>query len=77
MPSAGGPPETLDAATAVAALGKIDEAFRAPVALYYLEDFSYLEIAAILGIPLGTVKSRISRGVAQLHTLLLGRPQDG
>jgi RNA polymerase sigma-70 factor (ECF subfamily) len=41
------------------------------VALFYLEDYSYPEIAEILGIPLGTVNSRISRGVAQLQQRLV------
>ena len=48
-----------------------DESFQAAVALFYVEDYSYPEIAEILGVPLGTVKSRISRGVAQLQQLLV------
>ena len=60
----------LDGATACALLAELDPVFRAPVALFYLEDYSYLEIAAVLGVPLGTVKSRIARGVAQLQQLL-------
>jgi RNA polymerase sigma-70 factor, ECF subfamily len=42
------------------------------VALFYLEDYSYQEIATILEIPSGTVKSRIARGLAQLKQLVLG-----
>ena len=45
--------------------------FQAAVALFYLEDYSYNEIADILEIPLGTVKSRIARGLAQLKELVL------
>jgi RNA polymerase sigma-70 factor (ECF subfamily) len=41
------------------------------VALFYLEDYSYNEIVGILEIPLGTVKSRIARGLAQLKELVL------
>ena len=48
-----------------------DEQFQAAVALFYLEDYSYNEIAGILDIPLGTVKSRIARGLAQLKELVL------
>jgi RNA polymerase sigma factor (sigma-70 family) len=60
----------VDVETLLGALGEIDEVFRAPVSLFYLEDFSYLEIAEILGAPLGTVKSRISRGIGQLQQRL-------
>jgi RNA polymerase sigma-70 factor (ECF subfamily) len=62
-------PETarqLDAAQAVEALGRIEDVYRAPVALFYLEDCSYQEIADILEVPLGTVKSRMARGLTQL-----------
>jgi RNA polymerase sigma-70 factor, ECF subfamily len=60
----------LDAADALDALAKIDDIFRAPVALFYLEDCPYKEIALILNVPLGTVKSRIARGIGQLQRLL-------
>ena len=60
----------VDGATLLAALATVDEVFRAPVALFYLEEASYLEIADMLGVPLGTVKSRISRGIAQLQARL-------
>ena len=62
----------LDARAAVDLLGKVDAPFQAPVALFYLEDYSYREIGAILEIPLGTVKSRIARGLAQLKQLVRG-----
>jgi len=59
-----------DAADVRDALAKIDDIFRAPLALFYLENCPYKEIAAILDIPLGTVKSRIARGIVQLKNLL-------
>jgi RNA polymerase sigma-70 factor (ECF subfamily) len=59
--------------TVVECLGRVDEIFQAPVALFYLEDCSYNQIAEILEIPLGTVKSRIARGIAQLQQLLIQR----
>ena len=61
----------LDAQDVLQLLGKVDEQFQAAVALFYLEDYSYNEIATILEIPLGTVKSRIARGLAQLKELVL------
>jgi RNA polymerase sigma-70 factor (ECF subfamily) len=69
------PPEAahrLDALRAVEALGRVDELYRAPVALFYLEDCSYQGIADILEVPIGTVKSRISRGLAQLKEIFAG-----
>ncbi|HEY2342160.1 MAG TPA: RNA polymerase sigma factor [Chthoniobacteraceae bacterium] len=53
------------------ALAKVDEIYQAAVVLYYLKDYSYKDITAALGLPLGTVKSRISRGLAQLRELLV------
>jgi RNA polymerase sigma-70 factor (ECF subfamily) len=44
------------------ALEALPEEFRVAVLLSDVDDFSYKEIAGILGIPLGTVRSRIFRG---------------
>ncbi|HEV2246307.1 MAG TPA: RNA polymerase sigma factor [Terriglobia bacterium] len=60
----------LDALEVLDALQQIDEVFRAPVALFYLQDCPYKEIAQILDIPLGTVKSRIARGISHLQAVL-------
>lgn len=60
----------LDTAQVLAALARVDEIYQAPVALFYLQDCSYNEIAEILGVPLGTVKSRLSRGLGRLQQLL-------
>jgi RNA polymerase sigma factor (sigma-70 family) len=67
--------EALDAGVLLDTLGRLDPAYQAPVALFYLEDHSYQEIADILKIPLGTVKSRISRGIGQLQGRLLEAPR--
>ena len=64
------PISQLDTAQVLASLAQVDEIFQGPVSLFYLQDYSYKEIAEILGLPLGTVKSRISRGVGQLQKLL-------
>jgi len=53
-----------------AALDSLPEAFRQAVWLRDVEEFSYAEIAEIVGVPIGTVMSRISRGRKMLHDLL-------
>jgi RNA polymerase sigma-70 factor, ECF subfamily len=53
-----------------AGLQQIPEVFRAVVVLRDLEGFSYEEIAEILNVNLGTVKSRLMRGRAHLKTQL-------
>ncbi|HKQ37495.1 MAG TPA: RNA polymerase sigma factor [Verrucomicrobiae bacterium] len=63
----------LDGHIILECLDRVDPIFKAPVALFYLEDHSYQEIADVLGIPLGTVKSRIARGIAQLQNVVLQR----
>ena len=56
----------------VKALMALPESFR--MAIYYacVEGLRYKEIAEIMQIPVGTVMSRLSRGRAQLRTLLVG-----
>ncbi|HSU53704.1 MAG TPA: RNA polymerase sigma factor, partial [Candidatus Dormibacteraeota bacterium] len=56
----------LDSPKVLEALKKVDEVYQAPVALFYLQDCSYKEICEILDVPMGTVKSRIARGIGQL-----------
>lgn len=66
-------PERLDAidgATVIAALGKLPLEYREPLTLFYLEEFTYQEIADHVGVPIGTVMSRLSRAKARLRTLL-------
>ncbi|MDE3201990.1 MAG: sigma-70 family RNA polymerase sigma factor [Acidobacteriota bacterium] len=53
-----------------AALSKVSAELREAVILRDLQDMDYKEIAQVLGIPEGTVKSRISRGRAELARLL-------
>lgn len=60
----------IDGQAAVSALAQLDEVYRAPVAMFYLEDMSYTEIAACLEIPIGTVMSRLSRGRERLRKIL-------
>lgn len=62
--------DRLDSALVLEALSRLDEVYQAPVALFYLQEQSYNEIAEVLDVPLGTVKSRLARGLARLHQLL-------
>jgi RNA polymerase sigma-70 factor (ECF subfamily) len=55
------------------ALGELNSTFRTAVVLRDIEDLSYEEIAEILQISLGTVKSRILRGREALRKILAGR----
>jgi RNA polymerase sigma-70 factor (ECF subfamily) len=57
-------------ATIQAALAKLSPELREAVILRDLEDMDYKEIALVLKIPEGTVKSRISRGRGELARLL-------
>src|SRR5882724_8208700 len=61
----------LDAARALEFLRQVQEPYRAALSLFYLDDYSYREIAVILVVPLGTIRSRISRGLAQLQELIV------
>jgi RNA polymerase sigma factor (sigma-70 family) len=63
--------DRLDSLQVLPALAKVEEVYQAAVALFYLEDYAYKDIAVILDVPVGTVKSRISRGVAQLREIFL------
>lgn len=67
----------VDASQVLPALATVDEVFQAAVALFYLEDYSYQEISEILAVPIGTVKSRIARGIAQLREIMLAEPSHG
>ncbi|MBN1449310.1 MAG: sigma-70 family RNA polymerase sigma factor [Bacteroidetes bacterium] len=52
------------------ALLELPDVFREAVVLRDIQDLSYEEIAEVIGMPIGTVKSRISRGRLQLQELL-------
>lgn len=52
------------------ALEELPDSFRVPVLLADVEEFSYKEIADMLGIPIGTVMSRLHRGRKAMHKRL-------
>lgn len=54
------------------ALKNLPEEFRAPIVLVDMGDFSYAEAAEILACPIGTVRSRLSRGRRLLQRSLSG-----
>ena len=64
--------ETMDA-DLQAALDNLPAAYREAVWLRDVEQFSYEEIAGIIGVPIGTVMSRISRGRRALYDDLVSR----
>jgi RNA polymerase sigma-70 factor, ECF subfamily len=66
---------TADRLDIDAALAKLAPEFRAPVVLRDLCGLDYAEIAEVLELPPGTVRSRISRGRGALAHVLAGNPE--
>lgn len=58
------------------ALDALPEAYRMPVVIVDVEDQSYAAAAEIMGVPVGTVRSRLSRGRRMLQGHLLAFAQD-
>lgn len=67
----------MDAQLVMEALQEVEPVFREPLSLFYLQDLSYLEIAAVLSVPIGTVMSRLSRGKAHLRARLAAKAKGG
>jgi RNA polymerase sigma-70 factor (ECF subfamily) len=64
---------TIDGGTLMDSLLELDEQFRAPLVLYYLQSLTYREIAGVLDLPIGTVMSRLSRGKSLLRARLVAQ----
>lgn len=60
----------LDAERAMNLMQQVPEPYRASLSLFYVQDFSYKEIAEVLEIAPGTVMSRIYRGKEILKELM-------
>ncbi|MGD0116419.1 MAG: sigma-70 family RNA polymerase sigma factor [Candidatus Binatus sp.] len=54
------------------ALAALSEEFREALLLVDVEELSYQEVSGVLNVPIGTVKSRVSRGRAMLRDALAG-----
>jgi len=52
------------------AVGRLEPTLQEAVALHYFQDLSFRETGSVLGIPAGTVKSRIHRALGELRALL-------
>jgi RNA polymerase sigma-70 factor (ECF subfamily) len=60
----------VDSATLQTALEELEPNYRAPLVLFYLKELSCRDIAETLGVPIGTVMSRLSRAKDSLRTIL-------
>jgi len=65
-------PDHLTDAKILAALDDIPQNFKSVVLLVDVEEFSYKDVGEIIGIPIGTVMSRLSRGRKLLRERLAG-----
>ena len=62
--------DKLDTEQVGAALEALPEEYRVVATLYFIEDFSYQQIAEVLECPVGTVRSRLHRGRRMLQKAL-------
>lgn len=67
-------PPRVDSATLQQALDALDVNYRAPLVLFYMRELSYKDIAETLGLPIGTVMSRLSRAKDALRRALSSIP---
>jgi RNA polymerase sigma-70 factor, ECF subfamily len=61
---------TLGTERVAEAIAQLPEEFRVACTLYFMEDFAYQEIAEVLEVPVGTVRSRLHRGRKMLQKTL-------
>jgi RNA polymerase sigma-70 factor (ECF subfamily) len=73
-PVSGGQMEALAARDIHTALARLPEEQREVLLLVGLEQFGYAEAAQVLGVPTGTVMSRLSRARERMRQMLAGEP---
>lgn len=66
--------DTLFGQDVLAAIERLPPAYRSILLLVTVEELSYAEAATILGIPVGTVMSRLARAREHLRTILESKP---
>ncbi len=66
------PAPEAEEGSVLAAVNQLPPRYRAVIYLHYYEGYQAAEIGEILGVPLGTVHTRLARGRAKLRTLLGG-----
>lgn len=63
--------DEMDGGTVMNSALDLEELFRVPLVMYYLQRLTYREIAEVLDVPVGTVMSRLSRGKELLRQRLM------
>src|SRR5204862_8331206 len=78
--STAAPPQSLEdrerSEQVIAALGRLDPEYRAVLVMRDIEGFDYQQMADVLGLPLGTLKSRLFRARLSLREELKGYMND-
>ena len=64
--------DRIDTDAVTEALESLPTEYRVVSTLYFIEDFSYQQIADVVGCPVGTVRSRLHRGRRMLQKSLWG-----
>jgi RNA polymerase sigma-70 factor, ECF subfamily len=68
--------DRIDTEQVVEAVDQLPEEYRVVSTLYFMEDFSYQQIADVVDCPVGTVRSRLHRGRRMLQKALSAMAQE-
>lgn len=66
---------SVEPAEVLSVLNSLPDEYRDPLLLFYFEELKYREIGDVLGVPVGTVMSRIARGKAFLRECLAAKQE--